>query len=203
MQGSSRGTIKVNDLQGHASPTMPPTAALSGTPGTGKSAIAGLLSGEGWAVVELNDLARSTGAVVGRDEGRETDEVDLELLTRAVADHLRRLSASRVLLVGHLAHLMPCDVMVVLRTSPAVLRARLEAREWSPAKVTENVEAEAVGVVLVEAMETDPPVPVYEVDTTRDAPQDSAKLVAAALEGSATGMEAGWVDWSEEVLGWY
>lgn len=182
---------------------MPTTAALSGTPGTGKSAIASLLAGEGWTVVELNDLARSSGSVVGRDEERGTDEVDVDLLHRAVVEHLRRGPTGRVLLVGHLAHLMPCDLVVVLRTSPSVLKARLEARGWAPSKVAENVEAEAVGVVLVEAMELDDPVPVYEVDTSKDPPGETARLVAATLEGSAAGMEAGWVDWSEEVLGWY
>jgi adenylate kinase len=182
---------------------MPTTAALSGTPGTGKTAIARTLDGLGWLVIELSDLARSAGAVVGRDEERATDEVDLDILAEALEEELGGTDAERVLLVGHFAHLMPCDAIVVLRTSPAVLRGRLEARGWPPAKVQENVEAEAIGVVLVESMERDDTVPVYEVDTSRDGPEGSARLVAATLEGAGEGMEAGWVDWSEEVMGWY
>jgi broad-specificity NMP kinase len=65
------------------------------------------------------------------------------------------------------------------------------------------MEAEAVGVVLVESMERDQPVPVYEVDTTRASVEESVQLVVATLEGAGEGMEAGWVDWSEEVMGWY
>jgi adenylate kinase len=182
---------------------MPRTAALTGTPGTGKSAIATILGSHGWTAIELTDLARSSGAVVGRDEERQTDEVDEDLLMTAVRKMLGEVDHPRTLLVGHMAHLMPCDEVMVLRCSPGVLRERLEARKWPPAKVQENVEAEAVGVVLVEAMEREPPLPVYEVDTTHGAPKESARLVAATLDGAGTGMEAGWVDWSEEVMGWY
>jgi adenylate kinase len=157
----------------------------------------------GWKVIELSDLARSSGAVVGHDEERATDEVDLDLLELALAKVAPGSGVERVLLVGHFAHLMTCDAVVVLRTSPAVLRRRLEERGWPPAKVQENVEAEAVGVVLVESMERDDAVPVYEVDTSRDPMEETARLVAATLEGAGEGMEAGWVDWSEEVMGWY
>ncbi len=195
--------IKVNGGNGYASLDMPRTIALSGTPGTGKTAIAALLSEMGWHTVEVGDLARSSGAVVGRDEERQTDEVDVDMLSHALEVHLATLGAPRVLLVGHLAHLMPCQTVVVLRTSPSVLRQRLESRGWPPAKVQENVEAEAVGVVLVESVEREPQVPVYEVDTTRGTPEESARLVAATLDGAGEGMEAGWVDWSEEVMGWY
>lgn len=153
--------------------------------------------------MELGDLAKDGGAVVGRDEARQTDEVDLDLLEEALGRHLVSEGAEAVLLVGHMAHLMPCDTVVVLRTSPGVLRARLEDRGWPPTKVDENVEAEAVGVVLVESMELEPPVPVYEVDTSKGQVEDSARLVAATLEGAGQGMEAGWVDWSDEVMGWY
>jgi adenylate kinase len=182
---------------------MPHTVALTGTPGTGKTAIATLLSERGWHTLEVGDLARAKGAVAGRDEERQTDEVDVDVLAEVLEVELATLDAPRVLLVGHLSHLMPCRTVVVLRTSPSVLQGRLEARGWPPAKVQENVEAEAVGVVLVESMEKEPPVPVYEVDTTRGAPEECARLVAAALDGAGEGMEAGWVDWSEEVLGWY
>ena len=162
------------------------------------------LAEKGWHLIDLTVLARRSGAVVGRDETRQTDEVDEELLRGAVHQELSALPEdASVLLVGHLAHLMPCDHVVVLRTSPRVLRDRLEARGWPVAKVLENVEAEAVGVILVEAMELEPSVPVLEVDTTSSTSEETARRIAVALDGGGPGLEAGRVDWSEEVMGWY
>ncbi len=183
---------------------MTRVVGLTGTPGTGKSSLAKHLEGAGWHTVELTDLAKRAGAVVGRDEDRQTDEVDVDLLREAVVDELGRTPPGRdALLVSHMAHLMPCDQVVVLRTSPRVLRERLEARQWPDAKVSENVEAEAVGVILVEAMELEPPVPVLEMDTSVETPEEAAGRLVRALDGEAHGLEAGHVDWSEEVMGWY
>jgi adenylate kinase len=193
----------VNVIDRDAWPDMQNTAALTGTPGTGKSAIAAILSTMGWTIIEMGELARREGAIVGRDEDRQTDEVDTDLLKQALERQMASMEAEKVLLVGHLSHLMPCGTIVVLRTSPAVLRDRLEERGWPPAKVDENVEAEAVGVVIVESMELEVPVPVYEVDTSQEDVEQSARLVAATLEGAGEGREAGWVDWSEEVMGWF
>jgi adenylate kinase len=177
---------------------------LTGTPGTGKDTVAEAMADGGWNILDLTQLARSAGCVVGRDERRGTDEVDEGLLRDAVDAHVSTgPTGDRVLLVGHMAHLMPCDRIVVLRCSPSVLRGRLEARDWPEAKVMENLEAEAVGVILVESMEVEPPVPVFEVDTTSETPGETADRVMGVLDGDLTGMEAGWVDWSEEVMGWY
>ncbi len=183
---------------------MAQVTALTGTPGTGKSTVAELMARSGWTILELTELARATGAVVGRDVRRDTDEVDVDLLREAVlAETSAAEEGTRWLLVGHLAHLTPCGAIVVLRCSPAKLGARLRQRGWPEAKVRENVEAEAVGVVLVEAMEVEPPVPVYELDTTDGSPEDIVGRIERVLSGDETGMEAGWVDWSEEVMGWF
>ena len=177
---------------------------LTGTPGTGKDTVAEAMSDGSWTVLDLTQLARSDGCVVGRDEERGTDEVDEVLLREAVAARVSTLPGdARVLLVGHMAHLMCCDRIVVLRCSPSVLRGRLEARGWPEAKVMENLEAEAVGVILLESMEVEPAVPVFEVDTSTATPAETAGSVVGVLSGEHHGMEAGWVDWSEEVMGWY
>jgi len=183
---------------------MPRTAALTGTPGTGKTTLQRRASEAGWTTVDVSELARAHGAVSGRDEYRCVDEVDVRKLRSVWRSELpRHAKTDRVLLVGHLSHFLPCDIIVVLRTSPRVLRQRLEARGYPPAKVQENVEAEAVDVVLLEALEAGAPGGVHELDTTSDAPERSAELLLAVLAGTDKGHGAGRIDWSGEVLGWY
>ena len=198
------GAIKVKAVEVICRTYMSRVVSLTGTPGTGKTTVAGHLAGIGWQTIELTELARREGAVVGRDETRQTDEVDVDLLSDAVAKEVRALPAvGNILLVSHLSHLMTCDQVVVLRTSPRILRQRLEERGWPESKVRENLEAEAVGVILVEAMELEPAVPVLEADTTSEGPDVTANRIANALDGGGADLEAGRVDWSEEVMEWY
>jgi adenylate kinase len=90
---------------------------------------------------------------------------------------------------------------IVLRCRPSVLRARLETRGWSPAKVRENVESEAIDGILQEAVGRLPFV--FEIDTTDATPSETAEVILAILQGETKGHEPGSVDWTSEVLSWY
>ena len=170
--------------------------AVTGTPGTGKTSSCDVLARRGYAVVDLDEAARKGGFVVGRDEARGTDEVDVDALRESL-----RVPAKIAFLRSHYAHEMDVDLAVVLRCSPAVLRARLEARGWLPPKVQENVEAEAIDLITQEAVDRLPIV--YEVDTTAATPEGTADAILALLQGHTAGHEPGSVDWSREVLSWY
>ena len=170
--------------------------ALTGTPGTGKTAVAALLTRRGYHTVDLSAYAREHGFISGRDEARATDEVDVEALSRSL-----RLDAKMAFLVGHFAHRLPANAVIVLRCRPSVLRTRLEARGWPPAKVRENVEAEAIDLITQESARRSPRV--YEVDTTGLTPEQATGEVLGILMGDTQGHEAGSVDWSAEVMSWY
>jgi len=104
------------------------------------------------------------------------------------------------ILEGHLSHHLAL-VAVVLRLNPKELSRRLSNRGYPPAKIRENVEAEALDVILVEAVERCQRV--YEVDTTGLLPEEVADLVAKAIRGEAElpprGM--GWLEEMELDLG--
>lgn len=99
-------------------------------------------------------------------------------------------------LVGHLAHLLPVDGIVVLRCHPLELRRRLTgARRGRPADRQSNYVTEAVDVVLHEALERG--VPVWEVDTSHRNPRAVAGRVARILEGVVPPFRAH-VDWLKD-----
>jgi adenylate kinase len=159
--------------------------AITGTPGTGKSALARALRPR-WTSVEVAELARRTGT--GRREGRGV-VVDLA----ALRARLRAEPPEQDLVVGHLAHLLPCRAAVVLRCHPRELGRRLaRVRRGTKAERAANVVAEAIDTVLSEAVGAG--VPVLEVDTTGRSARAVAREVGRWL---ATGGRSryGRVDW--------
>jgi len=146
--------------------------------------------------VDLDEVARREGFLLGRDERRGSDEVDVDALRRNLS-----VPAKIAFLKSHYSHLMDVNLVIVLRCRPSVLRKRLEGRGWPEAKVRENVEAEAIDVILQEAVNRLPRV--CEIDTTALSPEQTAAEILAILQGRTEGHEPGSVDWTEEVLSWY
>lgn len=130
---------------------------ISGTPGTGKSAIAEELEKCGYPVVHATETTREF--IIEADNDRDTVIID----ENAWIASFRPVDG---FVEGHLAHLLPCDLVIILRCRPDILRSRLEKRGYQEAKIQENVEAEALDVILVEALEIHPPEHILEIDTT-------------------------------------
>jgi len=164
--------------------------ALTGTPGVGKTTLAAEAARDGWTVVDVKAWAQAEGCVVGYDDADQAMVVDVERL----AERMPPPGRNRVLFEGHLGHLLPVDLAWVVRCDPDVLRPRLVARGYGPAKVRENLEAEALDIILSEAMEACPRV--VQRDGTRRSPQALYKAFAeAGLAGpKADDLEP--VDWS-------
>lgn len=179
--------------------------ALTGTPGTGKTAVGRALAGGGVHVVEVSQAARRLGAVTGYDRRRRTSEVDVGRLGRELGRELEGTTGDLVLaghLAHHLAHDLDVDAAVVLRCPPSVLARRLRRRKWPDAKVRENACAEALGVIVTEAVEALGARAVFELSTSGVQPRRSAALVRRVLAGSARGLAVGHVDYLEEAPAW-
>lgn len=168
--------------------------AVTGTPGVGKTSTCSKVRGV--RVVHVNQLVDELGLATGYDRRRRTKEVDVGKLAKAVC-----ALEGDILLEGHLSHLLKPDVAIVLRCSPKVLERRLKRKGWPDEKVRENVEAEAVDVVLIEAIENVPDV--CEVDTTDMKPSEVTEAIELIIAGEREKYRVGNVDWSEEVLSWF
>lgn len=179
--------------------------ALTGTPGVGKTAIADLLRRRGVPTVDLARFAHDFDLVEAVDPARTSAIVD----PRRVAPMLRRVTqrGSLCLLDGHWSHEVPGTLgAVVVRLDPEELRSRLERRGWPPPKVRENVDAEAIDLILQEAVQRFGRDRVREVDATGRGPDSLARDVHGLLRESSAAARAfrpGRVDWSGYILDQY
>ena len=97
---------------------------------------------------------------------------------------------------SHLAHHLEADRVAVLRCHPDELRGRLLERGEPEPKAAENAEAEALDVVLSEAVEAHGLDSVYEIDTTDRTPDEVAADLEAVLAGDRD-PAAGTVDFTD------
>ena len=164
--------------------------ALTGTPGTGKTTVARLLP---YRIIDINLLVKA-GLNFGADPERGCLEADMD----GLAKRLHELDCEKVcILEGHFSHHF-ADWAIVLRLAPSALRLRLEARGYSSQKVQENLEAEALDVILVEAVERCRRVD--EIDTTGKTAEEVAGLVQKIIEGEIE-LPPGQVDWLLDFFG--
>jgi adenylate kinase len=130
---------------------------ITGTPGTGKSLVGTELARRGHTVVHLTETVGSY--VTGDDEERDAQIIDI--------DHwAAEFVPVDGFVEGHIAHLLPCDRIIVLRCRPDELEKRLALRKYRKEKIQENADAEALDVCLIETVEAFAPHQILELDTT-------------------------------------
>ena len=145
---------------------------ITGTPCTGKTTVASKLNGR---VIKINDLARSHGFIMGVDEKKGYEIIDIEKLSCHVCEMIQN-TQDLIIFEGHVSHLLDgADKVIVLRVHPEILKTRLKARGYSEAKIRENLEAEALGVCSAEAFEKYDEI--YEIDISDFTIDEAAELI--------------------------
>jgi adenylate kinase len=162
---------------------------ITGTPGTGKSSVADLLGSRGFPILHLSTTFDPY--VIEKDTDRDTQVIDEE---RWISE----FPGFDGVVEGHLAHLLPCDRIVVLRCRPDILACRLRERGYHQAKITENSLAEALDVILIETLELFSPEQVYEVDTTNRSIGECSDRAEKFFRGMLPGSH-GSIDWSSYI----
>ena len=178
--------------------------SLSGTPGTGKSTAAALLDPEVYETIHMNKL--SENHIQGFDGARGSAEVDMEALLKVIGEGKLKIPENgkrHVIIVGHLSHHLPVDLIIVLRISTKPLEQRLRLRRYSQEKIRENMEAEALSVITIEALNSGSPV--YEIDTTQLTPPEVASHIRQIISSPSeplTGPED-IINFTGEIMEWY
>ena len=167
---------------------------ISGTPGTGKTSVAKLLSRKMHAkLITTGYLVKKYKIRSSLDRKRKTKIIDTKKLSDATKNEAGKYKVA--IFEGHLAHFTSGDLTVILRTNPKELEKRLRKKRWGQKKIRENVEAEAMGIISNEAGKS------LEIDTTGKTPENIATLILKLLNNySLRKRYAGKIDWTKEYV---
>ena len=143
---------------------------ITGTPGTGKTAISKSLSREvGAQYLSLTRFVIGKRLHSAIDVQRRSRVVDFER-TRGRLKKLLSRAKSMVVIDTHIPDAIPREyvrMVIVLRCHPRVLQARLRMRRWSVSKIRENVLAEILDSCYTTAVDYYGARRIAQVDTSR------------------------------------
>ncbi len=90
------------------------------------------------------------------------------------------------------------DLVIVLRIHPSLLEERLIERDYSSSKIQENLEAEAIGVCSMEALEIHGNK-VQEIDAGNLSPDEVLKIIIQVVDGEKK-FPVGEIDFLEWII---
>ncbi|WP_448578768.1 adenylate kinase family protein [Thermosphaera sp.] len=175
---------------------------IAGVPGTGKSTLAWELARVlNTEAIDLSRFALENNLILEYDASRKTYVIDEE----AVASRIRDIVDNRegyVVIDTHYPEIIDPDIVdkvVVLRLNPFELEKRLLERGWGREKINENVMAEILGTVSVNALEAFGGDRVYELDVSGKSVGEVLGQVLAIVKGE-TWLEPGLrINWLERI----
>jgi adenylate kinase len=114
----------------------------------------------------------------------------------------KNYSNGLIFIEGHSSHLLKVDKVIILRCHPKYLKRRLESKGWSTKKIKENVEAEALDIILCEAAELYPEDSIFEIDTTHRKVEETLSCILEIVESNFKSKKysIGKIDWLEEIF---
>jgi broad-specificity NMP kinase len=66
----------------------------------------------------------------------------------------------------------------------------------------DNIESEALDLILIESLQMHDKSSIYEIDVTQMIIEDLAKYIESVINNNAL-PQFGRIDWSDVILGWY
>jgi adenylate kinase len=176
--------------------------AITGTPGTGKTSVAKKLVREGYIVLDLNRIACENDFLLGRDEKRKSNIVDIDKLNLFIKKNYSKFDI--VFVEGHLSHLLKCvDKLIILRLEPSQLEKYLKKKRWNEKKIKENLESEILDIVLCESIEIHSKDNMAELNVTNKSVDEIVSIIIDLEKDGFKNLQKykiGNIDWSEEIL---
>ena len=176
--------------------------SLTGTPGTGKTSISGILSKNKVEILNLNKIISKKKIIFEYDKKRKTKIVDIEKLNTYFDNNIR--NKHLLIIEGHLSHLLNCiDKVILLRCNPNELKKRLLKRRWNKNKINENIESEILDIILCECLKFHSRKNIFEIDTTGKSIDSLALIILDIIKNNFKEnkiYKIGNINWSEEIF---
>jgi adenylate kinase len=158
---------------------------ITGTPGTGKTTISKILAGQINAKhVDISKLAQDESLIIGRDEARDTNIVDIKAIRSRITQIIKSSNIG-VIIEGHYASEVTnpkySSKVFVLRRAPWLLKDELKNRGYSNLKIKENLEAELIGICLFDALNHQSHEKICEIDTSNQHYDETVKEILDTL----------------------
>lgn len=168
---------------------------VTGTPGTGKTTFSQELSKLiKYKYVSANDEVISNKLYIEYDDKTRTFIVDIDKAKRFVNN---KYTINNFVFDGHIAHLIVdknlLEICVVLRCSPYQLKNRLVNKGYNKEKIIENVQAEILDVIYVEAIETYGYDNVIQIDVTGNIKEKVHQFIDMWKIGKYTSETVDWL----------
>ena len=107
--------------------------------------------------------------------------------------------SDNLIVEGHLSHLCSgADKLIILRCRPEILEKRLASRDYSEAKIHENLEAEALGVCSAESLDIYENN-VYELDVSNLSVDEIVSTLFDVINGKKE-LSFGEIDFMDWIL---
>ena len=136
------------------------TITVTGTPGTGKTALSKELAKKlDFYYLDVNRLISNYKLSDGYDKKRRTKIVDINKLNKKIINQLKSLKNINeyggIIIDSHLSHYLPrkyVDLCIVTKCDIKELNKRLKKKKFSKDKIKENLQAEIFDVCCNEAL---------------------------------------------------
>jgi len=143
---------------------------IGGVPGSGKTTIAKELSKRiNGLYINVSEYAISKKLVLEYDKERDTYVIDENALVNDLLNYICSSEHKYVIVDTHYGEIFPQSIAAlyfILRIDPRVLYVRLKKRGWSERKIRENVLAEILGVITVNALSSFSKDKICEINVT-------------------------------------
>ena len=171
---------------------------ITGTPCTGKTTTAKALTAKLNAeYINLTDYAKTHKLTLGEDEERKTIIINEEKMQTKLAETVNTSNNANIIIDGHYAAAVTPSNLVtrvfVLRRNPKELKKFMEQCGYTGTKMWENLSAEILDVLLVEAMQSQQDK-VCELDVTGKTVEENIREIIDVLDKGKK-CYCGIVDW--------